>query len=404
MDNNLIEINSQQELSPASSSDLVSIADNILLDVRTDITQLNTLSLPISQLATLGTGISSLLPAFRTVTETTSVAGQGLYRLANKAVNDTLKVAKDGNFWGALKTSSGASKMAKFAEAGDITTMSKTVMPIDPATIMMSVALFSIEQQLGHIEEMQRKIISFLEIEKESEIEADVETLSNIINKYKHSWDNEHFISSNHQTIIDIQRTSRKNMLSYQKKVKDMIKSKQIITLQSKVKNTLNELQKNFKYYRLSLFAFSMSSLLEIMLSGNFKEENILSIKEEIEKQAFAYRDIYGDCSVYLENMEKAALEANLLKGVGKVSKATGKLISNIPVVKDGQVDEFLQESGERVSDKATLIEKEVIETFAEMSNPGTNLFTEKMEDLIQIYVHTTDIMFDNKNIYLIAN
>ena len=229
MDNNLIEINSQRELSPASSSDLVSIADNILLDVRTDITQLNTISLPISQLATLGTGVSSLLPAFRTITETTSVAGQGLYRLANAAVNDTLKVAKDGNFWGALKTTSGASKMAKFAEAGDITTMSKTVMPIDPATIMMSVALFSIEQQLGHIEEMQRKIISFLEIEKESEIEADVETLSIIINKYKHSWDNEHFISSNHQTIIDIQRTSRKNMLSYQKKVKDMIKSKQIV-------------------------------------------------------------------------------------------------------------------------------------------------------------------------------
>lgn len=401
---NIIEIKDKQELSPTSSNDLVSIADNILLDVRTDITQLNKISLPISQLATLGTGVSSLLPAFRTVTQSTSMAGQGLYRLTNAAVNDALKLTKDGQFWGALKTSSGASKMAKFAEAGDVTAISKTVMPLDPATIMMSVALFSIEQQLGHIEEMQRKIISFLEIEKESEIEADVEILSNIISKYKHNWDNEHFISSNHQTIIDIQRTSRKNMLSYQKKVKDMIKSKQIVTLQSKVKSTLNELQKNFKYYRLSLFAFSMSSLLEIMLSGNFKEENILSIKDEIEKQAFAYRDIYCDCSVYLENMEKVALEANILKSVSKLSKATGKLISNIPVVKDGQVDEVLKESGDRVNDKALLIEKEVIETFAEMSNPGTNLFTEKMDDLIQIYVNTTDIFFDNNNIYLIAN
>lgn len=401
---NMIEIKDNQELSPTSSNDLVSIADNILLDVRTDITQLNKISLPISQLATLGTGVSSLLPAFRTVTQSTSMAGQGLYRLTNAAVNDALKLTKDGQFWGALKTSSGASKMAKFTEVGDVTAISKTVMPLDPATIMMSVALFSIEQQLGHIEEMQRKIISFLEIEKESEIEADVEILSNIISKYKHNWDNEHFVSSNHQTVIDIQRTSRKNMLSYQKKVKDMIKSKQIITLQSKVKSMLNELQKNFKYYRLSLFAFSMSSLLEIMLSGNFKEESILSIKDEIEKQAFAYRDVYCNCSVYLENMEKVALESNLLKGVSKISKATGKLISNIPVVKDGQVDEFLQESGDRVNAKAVLIGKEVIETFAEMSNPGTNLFTEKMDDLIQIYVNTTDILFDNNNIYLIAN
>ena len=401
---NTIEIKNQQELSPTSSNDLVSIADNVLLDVRTDLSQLNTISLPISQLTTLGTGVSSLLPAFRTVTQTSTVAGGGLYRVVNKAASDSLKVAKDGYSWGAMKTSSGASKMAKLSEVGDITTMSKTVMPIDPATIMMSFALFSIEQQLGHIEEMQQKIISFLEIEKESEIEADVETLSNIINKYKHSWDNGHFISSNHQIVTDIQRNSRKNMLSYQKKVKEMIKTKQVITLQSKVKNTLKDLQKNFKYYRLSLFTFSMSSLLEIMLSGNFKEENIITIKEEIVNHAFAYRDIYEKCSVYLENMEKSAIETNILKGVSKVSKSTGKFISTIPVVKNGQVDEFLKESGDRASDKASLIEKEIIETFAEMSNPGTNLFTEKMDDLIQIYVHTTDILFDNNNIYLIAN
>jgi hypothetical protein len=41
----------------------------------------------------------------------------------------------------------------------------------------MAVALFSIEQELGKIEEMQKQIMSFHEIEKESEIEADVEML-----------------------------------------------------------------------------------------------------------------------------------------------------------------------------------------------------------------------------------
>ena len=51
--------------------------------------------------------------------------------------------------------------------------------------MMMAVALFSIEQQLGNIAEMEKQILSFLEIEKESEIEADVETLTSIIKKYK---------------------------------------------------------------------------------------------------------------------------------------------------------------------------------------------------------------------------
>lgn len=85
--------------------------------------------------------------------------------------------------------------------------------------MMMAVALFSIEQQLGEISEMQKQILSFLEIEKESEIEADVETIFSIASKYKLNWDNEHFVASNHKMVLDIQRTARKNMLSYEKKV-----------------------------------------------------------------------------------------------------------------------------------------------------------------------------------------
>lgn len=294
--------------------------------------------------------------------------------------------------------------MAKFQSVGSLNVTTTTTLPIDPATMMMAVALFSIEQHLGNIAEMQKKILSFHEIEKESGIEADIETLSNIIEKYKHNWDNEQFITSNHKMVTDIQRTARKNMLSYQKKVRDVIKEKKLIVLQNKIKNTLDELMKDFKYYRLSLFTFSMSSLLEIMLSGNFKEENILSIKEEIQKLAFTYRDVYGECSAYLEGMEKSSVESNLLKGVGATSKAVGKFIVRIPKIKDGQLDERLQEAGAHVSDKAKGIEADSIAAFSEMSNPGTSLFTDKMDDLIAIYNHTTDICFDDKKIYLIAN
>ena len=45
----------------------------------------------------------------------------------------------------------------------------------------------------------------------------------------------------------------------------------------------------------------------------------------------------------------------------------------------------------------------DVLTSFAEISNPGTSVFTERMEDLIQIYNHTSEIFFDDKQIYLIA-
>ena len=147
-------------------TDLLEITEGVLIDTRTQINTSNSLNMPIAQLATLGAGVSSLIPALNTITTTTTVGTQGLYTLANAGVGDVLKVAKNGNFWGAFKTTEGGSKFAQLQEAGPLSASTKTVMPVNPAMMMMAVALFSVEQQLGNIAKMEQQIISFLEIEK----------------------------------------------------------------------------------------------------------------------------------------------------------------------------------------------------------------------------------------------
>ena len=386
-----------------SNADLIEVTEGIFADTQMDISSVSSMSMPIAQLSTLGAGVASLLPALRTVTQTTTVDTQGLYRLANASVGDTLKKAKNGNFWGAFKKADGGSKFAQLQEAGPLTSVSEISMPIDPAIMMMAVALFSIEQQVGNIEEMEREILSFLEIEKESEIEADVETLTDIITKYKLNWDNEHFVASNHKMVLDIQRTARKNMLSYQKTVADMLHSKKQLVAQSKVNSTLQDLQKKFKYYRLTLYTYAMASFAEILLSGNFKEENISRIIADVEQQSYSYRELFMKGSEHLERMSKSAVEANVLKGVGTAGKAVGKFIGNVPVINKGPVDEFFQDQGENLQRNAKGMKREVLSSFSEMGNPGTGVFLEKMRDLIQIYNHTSEICFDNERIYLIS-
>lgn len=406
----IIKFNSDREIVTEQNgeivrecNDLAEMTEEMLLDARKEIANTKTLSVPIAELALLGTGVASLIPALRKVTQTTTFNTQGLYQLANAGVGDTLKIAKNGNFWGAFKTADGSSKFAQLQAAEPLSTTSTAVMPIDPATMMMAVALFAIEQQLKGIEEKQKQILSFLEIEKESETEADVEILSKMITTYKHNWNNEHFIASNHKMVLDIQRTARKNMLSYKKKVAELLDSKKMIVAQAKVKSTLSDLQKKFKYYRLSLYTFSMASLIEIMLSGNFKEAYISEIKTEIKKFSLEYRDLFTECSMYLEKMASGSVEANVMKGIGVASKAVGKFIGSIPVVKEGQVDEFLQDGGAHLKENAQDMQKNILESFATLHNPGTGVFMEKMEDMIQIYDHTDRICFDDKNIYLIA-
>ncbi|MBP5223631.1 MAG: hypothetical protein J6Z35_10825 [Lachnospiraceae bacterium] len=137
--------------------------------------------------------------------------------------------------------------------------------------IMVAVALFSIEQQLGNIEAMQKQIISFLEVEKEAEIESDLKTLGKILTEFKYSWDNELFIQNNHQLVLDIKRTADKNLIAYQKKVDESLSEQMRIITQSKVSSGLQKMLKRFQYYKMSLFVASLASLLDVMLSGNFK-------------------------------------------------------------------------------------------------------------------------------------
>ncbi len=402
-DTSISVVGNKDSASEAEQVSLSEMVDAALADIHTEIERGNAITVPIVQLGLLGGTVASMIPALRTATQTTTVNTTGLYRLANESIGDTLKVAKNGNFWGAFKKADGGSKFVQLQNAGPVSATNSYVMPIDPATMMMAAALFVIEQQLGNIEEMGEQIISFLEIEKESKIEADVKTLTSIIANYKHNWDNKLFVASNHKMVLDIQRSSREHMISYQRMVSDSLKSKSLIMGQSKVAAALDGLMKKFKYYKLSLFSYSLASMLEVMLSGNFKEEYLQGICHELEEQGAAYRDLFTKSSVYLEKISGTAIEKNVLKGIGTTSVALGKFVGELPLLKKGSADEFLQNRGLKLSNQAEKLESAAVRSFAEIRDPGIRVFVSRMTDMSQIYNHTSDICFDEKNIYLIS-
>ena len=85
---------------------------------------------------------------------------------------------------------------------------------------------------------------------------------------------------------------------------------------------------------------------------------------------------------------------------IGTASNAVGKFIGSIPKVKDGPVDEFLIDKGERIKSTASDGNKQIIETFMEVSNPNIDVFVTKLNDMISIYNHTQEICCDQDNIY----
>ena len=401
---NLIKL-PESDIAKSSGADnkLAEITESLLSDAQRNQPIEATFTVPIGALATLGAVFSSMIPELHTIKQTMTFDVQGLFLIANAEAGDILKMTKSGKKWAVLKKPDGSSKLAQLLEAGPISATSTTAFAPDPTVMMVAVALFTIEQKLSDIEKMEQQILSFLEVEKQSEIEADVQTLVSIIKNYKLNWDNEHFLQGNHKLVLDIQRTARKNMLSYQKMVTEELERKHLFMAQAKVCSMLNDLLRKFQYYRLSLYTFSMASLLEILLGGNFREEYIEGIRDEVEELSLKYRSIYTQCSELLEKMWGSAVEANLLKGIGNASDAVGKFIGSIPKIRDGQMDEFLQDRGEQLKKNVAGQERDMIKSFAAISDPGTRILTEKMQDLNIIYNHAREISCDGNQICLVT-
>ena len=123
-------------------------------------------------------------------------------------------------------------------------------------------------------------------------------------------------------------------MLLCQKNIKKILESEKRLFAKTVVDQSCDKLHKQFEYYRLSLYSFSLASFLEIMLSGNFKEEYITVQKDEIEDMTMAYRGIFMVASRKLESMAGASIETNITNSLGTAGKAAGKFIGSIPFVK----------------------------------------------------------------------
>jgi len=384
--------------------EIISLFNGTLEKVKDDQVQKYTVKVPIGELTAMGGIIGELIPAFRSITNNVSVNTPGLYRWTNQAAGDTLKAAKNGNFWGAAKSLAGKSKMVQLQEVGSVDFASKVIMPINPATMMVAVALASIEKQIGDILEMEKKILSFLEQEKEAEIENDLDILINIIQEYKLNWDDEVYISTKRVQVDNIQRDAGKHMRSYQKKIHDITSSSQLVVANVATDATSKELMKNFQYYRMSLYNFAFSSFLKVVLSGNYREENIQHVKGTVKKYSDEYNQVYEEAFAYLGKMVDGSVETNIVKGIGIAGKAIGGFIGNIPLIKEGPVDEWLLHAGNSLEQTGKDVKSKKTVGIESVKNPGSDLFIQKLETLNQICNHTSSICFDNEAIYLVQN
>lgn len=373
---------------------IIEMNNYMLSEVRKENLSSNSYSLSISKLSEISPITVSTANSIKTITGQNPKTPDNLYRITNLGKNDSLKAMRDGKtFWGAIKKSDGTSTMAKLKEVN-----SGNVMTLDPTVIMMSVALSGIEQELGEIKELNKKIFSFLEHEKESEIESDLEILNRSINDFKFNLEDEKYLVNNHKQVMDIKRTANKNMLFYKKQINDDLSKDKFFTTSMSMNSIIDDIQKKFRYYRLSLYIYSFSTLMEILLLGNYESNYLLSKKNELDELDNEYLAEFDGALDYVKKNANKSLEGNVLSGLGSAGKAIGNLAEKVKIK---NVDNWLNEKGDNLKRSAQNIKDDFATKFDDIKESNSKLFINQIEKVDCIYNKTKEIYFDKENIYL---
>lgn len=373
---------------------LIEMSNYMLSDVRKETLSNNTYSLSLSKLSKISPITVSTTNNIKTIMEQNPKTSGNLYRITNLEKNDSLKAMRDGKtFWGSIKKSDGSSTMAKLKEVNP-----NNVMALDPTVMMMSVALAGIEQELGEIKELSEKIYSFLEHEKESEIESDLEILNRSINDFRFNLEDEKYLINNHKQVMNIKRTANKNMLFYKKEINDDLSKDKLFTTYNSMNSIIEDIQKKFEYYRLSLYIYSFSTFMEILLLGNYRSDYLLNKKNELDELDNEYSETFNNALKYIKKNANKSLEGNVLSGLGSVGKAIGNLAEKVKIK---NVNNWLNEKGDNLKQSGQKIKNDFATKFDDMKESKSRSFINQIEKVNCIYNKTKEIYFDKENIYL---
>jgi len=362
------------------------------------------MKLPLGELATLGVGLSSIPTSFRTVMEVSKTGGDNLWRMFTMpGATGTLQM-KNGVTLGTLTEGGKFSARARFAKVGESITTTTSVTPFDPTSLFLAAVLMNVEQKLNTIQEGIEDILDFLQVDKRTKLQGSLSFLGDVLNNYKFNWDNSTYKTNMHIKVQDIKQEAEQNTLFYRDRIKKELSKRKILMADQVAKKQLNKVRSDLEDYQLALYLYGFSSMLDVLLLGNFEEGYLKNISNKINNLSLQYRELYTESYEKLEAKLQSSIESNLLKGVAVVAGAAGKTIAKIPVISDTQIDETLIASGEGIGRFGEKRTKEAVQKLYDSKSSRVEPFISCIDTINTLYNQETDIMFDSENLYLGLN
>ncbi len=343
--------------------------------------------IPFDKLATNGIGLNSMVSTFQQFAQK---GGSGLYYV-NTHGKTMFNFKGKSAYLGSLKDATGG-----------IAGQSSLYPAIDPTMICVAAVMKNINDKMDSILTAQREMKEFLELKEESALIGNVNVLSDILNNYKFNFENTVFRNTSFNIVQEIKREAEKQIFFYKERIKKNLEirvkrlhsDKESESYILDTKSCLND-------YQLGAYILSFSSFLEVVLLENFEENYLRSIYEKLKEYRKEFESVLEETKVKLQNISKTSVQAMTLKGVSKLTKNTGLLIENIPLLTKTKLNENLI----KVSDKLeSMVEERVlnhVNCLIEKSSKFNNPFIESVLMINKLYNSPLEIAFNEKELYI---
>ena len=387
-----------QEVKEKEESDISKIVDTanyMLTDVKKEDIEKNSFSININQIMDLGNNLASLV---NKLTDATNNKGKNKKNNNNNLLKITNLANKNGfnnqNCYNSLKENEPATIDLKKVKLAPIT-------EIDPMELIIVAILLKIENDLGEIKDISNKILSFLEEDKQSEIEADLKTLNLIVKEFKYNWQDNNYLVSNHINVLNIKKNATKNINFYKKQINDNMESNPILTTGQMLDVMQNNLKKSFTYYRMSLYNYAYATFLEIILLGNYQKDYLLSKSNELILLNDDYNIDYEKTYKYIERNANKSIAGNVLEGIGSAGKVLGTLAEKVSIAKEKNVDDWINKNSDYLKKIGKNIKSDVTNNFEELKNSNIDMLINDIDIANKICNEVKNIYFDDEKIYL---
>ena len=192
---------------------------------------------------------------------------------------------------------------------------------INPATLMMAAMLVTIEKKLDDIKVTQESILSFLEVDKQAEQQANLKFLEDTLSGYKYNYENAQYRQNHHVKALDIKQTADKNIWFYFSRISDELMKIPSFQMDQAAKAKIQNLESMMDEYRLAIYEFGFSSFLEMLLLGNFQQEYLNQIAERIVKYNNEYKTLFTGSeetgsSIFVSGIKNIAAINNQTKDI----------------------------------------------------------------------------------------